>query len=113
MQLDKRVGRVFAGVVYTWSKDLTTATGDTSFVRPDQYTHQAYYGLSGNDRRHNLAFNYVYDLPRMAGQNKAVKAALGGWHAPAPSTKASAMANGRTERPNRADLRPACVLAFP
>ena len=50
-------------MAYTWSKDLTTASGDTNFVRIDQYTRLANYGPSSNDRRHNFALNYVYDLP--------------------------------------------------
>jgi hypothetical protein len=70
---------VFVGMSYTWSKDLTTASGDTNFVRPDQFTKMAYYGPSGNDRRHNLAINYVIDLPRLAHENIVTRAILGGW----------------------------------
>jgi len=77
--VDRRVGKLFIGTAYTWSKDLTTASGDTNFVRPDQYTRAAYYGPSGNDRRHNFALNYVYDLPMMSAANKVVKTILGGW----------------------------------
>jgi hypothetical protein len=77
--LDRRVGHLFLGMAYTWSKDLTTASGDTNFVRPDQYTRAAYYGPSGNDRRQNFALNYVYDLPKMEKMNVAAKALLGGW----------------------------------
>jgi hypothetical protein len=77
--LNRRVGHLFLGSTYTWSKDLTTASGDTNFVRPDQYTRAAYYGLSTNDRRHNFALNYVYDLPVMERMNRVAKAVLGGW----------------------------------
>jgi hypothetical protein len=77
--LDRRVGHLFLGASYTWSKDLTTASGDTNFVRPDQYTRAAYYGLSSNDRRHNFALNYVYNLPTMEHTNAFAKAVLGGW----------------------------------
>jgi hypothetical protein len=77
--LDRRFGALFVGMAYTWSKNLTTATGDTSFVRPDQYTRQAYYGPSANDRRQNFALNYVYDLPRLKSANVATRAILGGW----------------------------------
>ncbi|HXK04653.1 MAG TPA: hypothetical protein VMS37_19780, partial [Verrucomicrobiae bacterium] len=77
--LNRRVGHLFLGMAYTWSKDLTTASGDTNFVRPDQYTRQAYYGPSGNDRRQNFALNYVYDLPTLNGKNVIEKAILGGW----------------------------------
>src|SRR5207302_3334870 len=76
VSLNRRAGRLFLGVAYTWSKNLTTASGDTNFVRPDQYTRQAYYGPSGNDRRHNFALNYVYDLPELKQKNAFVKTVL-------------------------------------
>jgi outer membrane receptor protein involved in Fe transport len=79
VSLNRRAGHLFLGMSYTWSKDLTTASGDTSFVRPDQFTREANYGPSGNDRRHNFALNYVYDLPELANRNMFMKAALGGW----------------------------------
>ena len=77
--LDRRIGHLFLGMAYTWSKDLTTASGDTNFVRPDQYTREAYYGPSGNDRRHNFALNYVYNLPLFEKGSALVKGLLGGW----------------------------------
>src|SRR5262249_14455525 len=79
VSLNRRAGHLFLGVAYTWSKDLTTAPADTSFVRPDQFTRQAYYGPSTNDRRHNFAVNYVYDLPILSDRNAFIKAVLGGW----------------------------------
>jgi hypothetical protein len=79
VSLNRRAGRLFLGVAYTWSKDLTTAPVDTSFVRPDQFTREAYYGPSTNDRRHNFAINYVYDLLTLSNKNALIKAALGGW----------------------------------
>jgi hypothetical protein len=77
--VNRRVGHLFLGLAYTWSKDLTTASGDTNFVRPDQYTRQAYYGPSGNDRRHNFALNYVYNLPFFEHSKGFAHAAFGGW----------------------------------
>jgi len=76
---NKRMGSLFMGLSYTWSKNLTTATGDTNYVRADQYTREAYYGPSGNDRHQMFVLNYVYDLPKFSHAQKAVKAALGGW----------------------------------
>jgi hypothetical protein len=76
---NRRVGRLFLGLSYTWSKNLTTATGDTNFVRADQFTRKAYYGPSGNDRRQMFVFNYVYNLPTPFTHNAASKAVLGGW----------------------------------
>jgi hypothetical protein len=76
---NKRVGRLFMGLAYTWSKNLTTASGDTTYVRPDQYTRFANYGPSGNDRRHNFVINYVYNLPLLASVARPVRAVIGGW----------------------------------
>ena len=75
---NRRVGHLFLGLAYTWSKNLTTATGDTNYVRADQYTRQAYYGPSGNDRRQMFVLNYVYDLPTLSGTNRVGKAVFGG-----------------------------------
>ncbi len=79
LTLNRQVGHLFLGTTYTWSKDLTTASGDTSFVRPDQYTRQAYYGPSSNDRRQNFAVNYVYNLPDFKTMGALPKAVLSGW----------------------------------
>jgi len=76
---NRRVGGLFLGVNYTWSKNLTTATSDTSYVRADQFTHMAYYGRSGNDRRQAFVMNYVYTLPTLRGANALEKSVLGGW----------------------------------
>jgi len=76
---NRRVGRLFLGLSYTWSKNLTTATGDTNYVRADQYTKEAYYGPSGNDRRQAFVLNYVYNLPTPATQFAPAKAIFGGW----------------------------------
>jgi hypothetical protein len=75
----KRVGHLFLGLAYTWSKYLTTANGDTNYVRADQYTKMAYYGPSSNDRRQNFVLNYVYTLPALAGRQAFERAVLGGW----------------------------------
>ena len=79
VSVNRTVGRLFLQMAYTWSKDLTTAPGDTNFVRPDQYTREAYYGPSTNDRRQNFAINYVYNLPTLVGKNGFAKALFGGW----------------------------------
>jgi hypothetical protein len=77
--VDRRFGNLFFGIAYTWAKNLTTATGDTTYVRADQYTHQAYYGPSSNDRRQTFALNYVYSLPKLANANAIMRAILGKW----------------------------------
>lgn len=76
--LQKRTGHLFLGVAYTQSKFLTTAQGDTNFVRVDSNTRQAYYGPSSNDRPQNFVFNYVYNVPDK-GRTYLTKAALNGW----------------------------------
>lgn len=74
----KSVGRLFMGVSFTQSKFLTTALGDTNFVRVDGNTRAAYYAPSSNNRPQNFALNYVYNLPD-AGRNTFSKLALNGW----------------------------------
>ena len=76
--LDKRMGRLFIGANYVWSKYLTTATGDTNYFRVDQYNHMAYYGPSGNDRRQSFALNYVYNIPAPV-HGAFMKAVFDGW----------------------------------
>ncbi len=74
----RRVGGLFLGLHYTWSKFLTTASGDTNFVRIDSNTRQANYGPSGNDRPQNFAMSYVYNVPDK-GHSLFTKALLNGW----------------------------------
>ena len=77
--LSRRLSKLFMGINYTWSKNLTTASGDTSAARVDRFTRAAYYGPSSNDRRQNFALNYVYDLPTLNSSNSFTKALFGGW----------------------------------
>ncbi len=73
------------GVAYTWSKSMGIAgngiasTNDNSFVRPDQYTRQAYYGPTSFDRRQVLAINYVYNTPKLSWGNAFTRLATDGW----------------------------------
>ncbi len=63
VSVQRRFGRgITFGGVYTWSKTLTTSSGDESFVDP--FNPRRYsYGVAGYDRRNVGAINYVYDLP--------------------------------------------------
>jgi hypothetical protein len=70
---------LFVGVNYTWSKAMTTASSDTSFVRPDQYTRYADYGPASFDRRQVFAINAVYTLPTMQAGNILTHAVTNGW----------------------------------
>lgn len=79
-QVNKRFGGgLFFGVAYTWSRAMTTAQGDTTWVRADQYTRQAEYGPANFDRRQVLSLNYVYSLPTLHDSNSLVRALTGGW----------------------------------
>ena len=73
----------FIGAAYTWSKSLATAqsggTNDNSFVRPDQYTREAYYAPSSFDRRQVLAINYVYATPKLPWGNAFSRLITDGW----------------------------------
>jgi hypothetical protein len=79
VSVNRRYGALFVGMAYTWSKDLTTASGDTSAFRVDQYNRFANYGPSSNDRRHNFALNYVYNLPGLRDKSALTRAIFGGW----------------------------------
>jgi hypothetical protein len=53
--LTRRVGGLlFFGAAYTWSKALTTATTDSTYVHADSLTKQADYGPANFDRRQVL-----------------------------------------------------------
>ncbi len=84
VQIQRRAARgLFLGVAYTWSKSLSTAqsggTNDNSFVRPDQYSRQAFYGPSSFDRRQVLAVNYVYNTPRLSFGNAFTRLITDNW----------------------------------
>ncbi|HLK49734.1 MAG TPA: TonB-dependent receptor [Bryobacteraceae bacterium] len=80
VNLTRRVGRiVFFGAAYTWSKALTTATTDTTYIRADNFTKAADYGPANFDRRQILAFNYVVNTPNVTSVNRFTRALLNGW----------------------------------
>lgn len=51
-----------AGLVYTWSKSMTTATADEDLQDPF-FPRIVNYSAADWDRTHVFAANYVYDLP--------------------------------------------------
>ena len=76
----RRAGtHVFLGSGYAWSKALTTATSDSTYVRADNLTKIADYGPANFDRRQVLTFNYVLNLPNLQEGNKVVHAFTNGW----------------------------------
>mgnify|MGYP001453253473 CR=1 FL=1 len=75
---------LFLGTAYTWSKALTTVSGDGDFFRIDGLTRAANYGRASFDVRHNLVFNYIYDAgdvtQYLGGFNNFVsRAVLNNW----------------------------------
>ncbi len=52
-----------AGLVYTWSKTLTTSTADQDYQNP--VNPLIGYRAASWDRTHVFAANYVYDLPNL------------------------------------------------
>lgn len=78
--LNRRMAQnLFFGLSYTWSKALTTASGDGDFQRIDTNNRKANYGLADFHRAHNLALNWVYEIPTLFRDNGFAKQALGGW----------------------------------
>ena len=80
--LNRRFARGLSiGASYTWSKALTTASGDGTFNRIDGNTRKANYGPADFDRRHTLAINYVYEFPHVArfGNHELTRALFDGW----------------------------------
>ena len=64
------------GVNYTFSRTLDSSSGTPQ----DAYSARPDYALSDIHRKHNLNFNYIYELPFFLKQpNGFVKTILGGW----------------------------------
>jgi hypothetical protein len=84
--LEKRFGGgLGAGVHYTWSRYLDTAsevfnpsTGEVA-VAQDSFNRAADKGRSSYDRPHRLTGNFVYELPWFRAQQGFVGKVLGGW----------------------------------
>lgn len=81
--LNKRFSKGFLfGLAYTWSKALTTASGDGGFFRIDSNNRKANYALADFNRKHNLVINYVYELPgisRFISNKGWLHSAIDGW----------------------------------
>jgi Carboxypeptidase regulatory-like domain len=84
--LEKRFsGGLGAGVHYTWSKYLDTASevfnpssGEVA-VAQDSFNIKNDKGRSSYDRPHRLTGNFVWELPWMRDQQGVVAKILGGW----------------------------------
>ncbi|MBC7926497.1 MAG: hypothetical protein H7039_12645, partial [Bryobacteraceae bacterium] len=77
---NRRLARdLFFDLSYTWSRALTTASGDGDFARIDDKNRQGFYGLADFHRKHNLAVNFIYEIPTPLKGNRIAKAAFGAW----------------------------------
>lgn len=84
--LDKRFSQgLSAGLHYTWSKYLDTASeifnpssGEVA-VAQDSFNIDADKAVSSYDRPHRLTGNFVWELPWMRDQRGVVGKILGGW----------------------------------
>jgi hypothetical protein len=80
VSLNRRFTRgFFFDLAYTWSRALTTASGDGDFSRIDNNNRQAFYGLADFHRKHNLAVNWIYEIPTAFKGNTFGRNVLGGW----------------------------------
>ena len=81
-------GRVFnqltVGAAYTFSKTIDNASeifsfGEGAFAQNPFSLATGERGLSGNDRRHTSAFNFIWDVPMYKSEKGLVGHVLGGW----------------------------------
>ncbi len=81
--VNKRFTKGFLfGLSHTWSRALTTASGDGSFFRIDSNNRKANYGLADFHRAHTLAINYVYEIPgvsRFISNSGVLHSLIDGW----------------------------------
>jgi hypothetical protein len=74
------------GVSYTWSKSIDTSSSsitganfNNSIVGPFLFFPQLMRGLSDFDVRHNVVFNYLWEIPQPGAARGFVKTVTGGW----------------------------------
>ena len=96
LSVDRRYsGGLKVGAAYTLSKSEDNGS-DKRVVLWNTYDDTAYWGTSEWQRKHNLNFYYIYDLPFWRDQNTLLKNLLGGWQiSGATFMRSGAPANGR------------------
>ena len=72
--------RVQFGGSWTWSKAMDYTDTDTGVVSTFIPVRIWNYGLSGFDRTHVVKVNWLYDVPGIPWQNRAVKTIMNDWH---------------------------------
>ena len=120
VNFDKRFSdRLKFQAAYTFSRgigDVFDSGGRSVNALPqDSYNVRAERGLLGFDRTHNLAINYIYELPFFKGRHDALGRVLGGWEisgittvssGPTASPGISTGRNGLATRPDVVSNQP-------
>jgi hypothetical protein len=96
ISVDRRYSRgLKVGAAYTLSKSEDNGS-DKRVVLWNTYDDTNYWGTSEWQRKHNLNFYYIYDLPFWREQNTLMTNLLGGWQiSGATFMRSGAPANGR------------------
>ena len=68
------------GGSWTWSKAMDYTDSDTGVVSTFIPVRIWNYGLAGFDRTHVVKVNWLYDVPGVRWNNRAVKTVLNDWH---------------------------------
>ena len=76
----RRFARNFRfGAAWTWSKTMDLNDNDTDTVTTIVNLRSWNYGLAAFDRTHIVKINYLYDLPKLPGNNIVITTVLNGW----------------------------------
>lgn len=80
--VNRRLAKGFQmGAAWTWAKamDYGQGTTQTPGTISSQLSSKWFYSLGDIDRTHILKLNWVWDLPKVPGTNKAMNMVLNGW----------------------------------
>jgi hypothetical protein len=66
------------GLAWTWSKNMDLLDGDQNALNPFLNPQIRNYGRAGNDRTHNVAISYNYNLPGLKN-NRILNLIVGNW----------------------------------
>jgi hypothetical protein len=85
VKLERRIGRVLFTTAYTWSKNLTDSESDAE-NNLDYYNIHLLYGPaystnagSSFDVRHAFVGTFIWYMPELKGQSRAIRGPFGGW----------------------------------
>jgi hypothetical protein len=79
VELNRRfAGGLGFGIAYTFSKLISNADDKRNLLF-NAFDDSGYKAISGNNRTHVLAVNYLYELPFWREQDTTLKKILGGW----------------------------------